>query len=583
MSSPTPPSRFSQVVYTNKARCRDCYRCVRVCPVKAIRMESGQASVVAERCLSCGTCVRECPQSAKMFRNDLELAMRLIASGERVACSLAPSFAGFYPDWQRQRIPSVLRRLGFSHVSETAIGAFYSALATRQYVEKHPNEPMIGTACPALVDYVLMYQPQWTKYLVPVDSPMVAHAKYIRSKLGSDVHVIFIGPCTAKKAEAARTEGEGTIDCVLTFNEFEQWMKQEQVEMAGFEESDFDAVPHGVARLFPLEGGCVKTAGWSAGMLENEIVAVTGFTGIEQVLEQAKPGQFIEPLFCPNGCVGGPANGDREAPFEARYNIIRYNTESNAWKRKTPQDRFELDAEDQRLIDSLTLAFEAPRRPVRREISEQAIREVYEKTGKANPENQLNCGACGYSTCREKAIAVIEGLAEIEMCLPYVKRMALQRVDRIIETSPNGVLVLDEHLNIISMNPRFRSFFQCSNAVCGKPISYLMDPEPFEQLLTDRNKLVDIVVDHASYNLVCHEILYALPEERQYVGMFMNITSLKKNQSQLDDLREKTVVQARELLDQQIRMAETIAMALGENAARAEALMEHLMEQAKRE
>lgn len=572
--------RFSQVVYTNKARCRDCYRCVRVCPVKAIRMEDGQASVVADRCLACGTCVRECPQHAKMFRNDLEQAMRLISSGEKVVCSLAPSFAGIFPSWQRRRVPSVLRRLGFAHVSETAIGAFYSALATAEYVKQHPRDPAVGSACPALVDYVRIYHPQWIRYLVPVDSPMVAHAKYLRAKLGESIRVVFIGPCTAKKAEASRTRGTGTVDCVLTFDELFQWLAQENIEISGFEESDFDAQPHGASRLFPLEGGSVKTAGWSSDLLDANIIAVTGFTSIDQALADAQPGHFLEPLFCLHGCAGGPANGQKTTFFEARSNIMEYDADARQRNPKTPEDELVLDDWDREFIASLATQFEVPKRPVHKEVTEQAIREVFEKTGKTNPENQLNCGACGYMTCREKAIAVIEGLAELEMCLPYVKRMALQRVDRVIETSPNGTVVLDEHLNIISMNPAFRSFFQCSNAVCGKPISYLMDPEPFERLLANPEVQIDETIEHPSYNLVCHEVLYALPEERQFVGIFMNITSQRKSQSQLDQLREQTVTQARELLDQQIQMAETIASALGENAARAEALMEHLMEQA---
>ena len=544
-------------------------------------MELGQASVVPELCLSCGTCVRECPQKAKMYRNDLELATRLLSSGQKVACSLAPSFAGFFPSWQRRRIPSVLRRLGFAHVSETAIGAFYTAMATAEYVKKHSKEPNIGSACPALVDYILKYRPELARYLVPIDSPMVAHAKYIRSKLGGDVHVVFIGPCTAKKSEASRTGGDGTIDCVLTFEELFEWLAQEGIEISGFEESDFDASPHGASRLFPLEGGCVKTAGWSSDMLEADVVAVTGFESIDDAVEEARPGQFIEPLFCLHGCAGGPATGERSGFYEARFNIMEYNTEASQSKPPSPQDRFELDDADRQLIESLTTPFVIPRKPVRKEISEQAIREVYEKTGKADPINQLDCGACGYPSCRAKAIAVIEGLAEIEMCLPYVKRMALQRVDRIVETSPNGIVTLDEHLNIINMNPAFRTFFQCSNAVCGKPISYLMDPEPFERLLAEPDKQVNVVINHASYNLVCNEVLYALPEERQFIGIFMNITSQEKNQSQLDALREKTVIQARELLEQQILMAETVASCLGENAARAESLLEHLMEQAK--
>jgi transcriptional regulator with PAS, ATPase and Fis domain len=181
------------------------------------------------------------------------------------------------------------------------------------------------------------------------------------------------------------------------------------------------------------------------------------------------------------------------------------------------------------------------------------------------------------------AIAVLEGLATPEMCVPFFRKSAEQRIDRVIETSPNGIVTLDEHLSIITMNPAFRQFFRCSNAVCGRPISYLMDPEPWERLLAEPDKKVEIVVHHESYNLVCHEVLYSLPAEKQFVGIFMNITTLQKNETQLDQLRQQTVKQARELLEQQVRMAETIAACLGENTARAESLLENLMENAQQE
>ncbi len=581
---------FQQVVFVNKAICRDCYRCVRVCPVKAIKMHDSQASVIADRCISCGTCIRECPQSAKTFRNDLEIAMRLLSEGGRVACSLAPSFAGFFPSWQRRRIPSVLRRLGFSYVGETAIGAFYTAKATARYLERSSGrEPGIVSACPACVDYIVRYQPQWARYIIPVVSPMIAHAKYIRRQFGPETKVVFIGPCVAKKVEGHNYTDDGRIDCVLTFDEFHQWLKDEHIEISGCEESDFDEHPRGAARYFPLEGGCVKTAGWTANMLDEKIIAVSGFANVKYSVEESRPGQIIEPLFCPHGCAGGPANGEKNEVFEARFNILEYAREELEAKSVDPRlaEDIEKDSiltqDEEQFLDRLFTRYEIPKLPKKKEVTEQQIRDVFEKTGKSLPEKQLNCGACGYPNCREMAIAVVEGIAESEMCVPYFKQLAEQRVDSVIETSPNGIVVLNEHLNIMSMNPAFRQFFQCSNAVCGKPISYLMDPEPFERLLADPEKKIEIVVDHASYHLVCHEVLYALPQEKQFVGVFMNITTLQKNESRLDQLREQTVKQARELLEQQIQMAETIASCLGENAARAESLLENLMDQAKRE
>jgi PAS domain-containing protein len=242
-----------------------------------------------------------------------------------------------------------------------------------------------------------------------------------------------------------------------------------------------------------------------------------------------------------------------------------------------------LSADDELFIETLTKYYQPAAPFKRKEVTETQIREFYEKTCKTSREDQLDCAACGYATCRDLAIAVYEGLATPEMCVPFYRKSAEQRIDRVIETSPNGILMLDEHLNIVSMNPSFRQFFRCSNAVCGRPISYLMDPEPFERLLTEPDKKVEMVVHHDSYNLVCHEILYSLPAEKQFVGIFMNITKLLKNETQLDQLRQQTIRQARELLEQQVRMAETIASCLGENTARAETLLETLMEHAQRE
>jgi iron only hydrogenase large subunit-like protein len=590
MSESTTTGHISQVILVDKATCRDCYRCIRVCPVKAIKMHEGQASIVAERCISCGTCVRECPQSAKKYRNDLENARQLLASGNRIACSVAPAFAGFFTVRMRLRIPSVLRLLGFSHVSETAIGAFYAAQATARFWEVRGKEqPLVISACPACVEYILHYQPQCASYIAPVDSPMIAHAKYIRRRLGSDTKVVFLGPCIAKKVEGESADGAGHIDAVLTFEEFTQWLAEENVDIASCEESGFDDVPRGAARYFPLEGGCIKTAGWPDDRLNENVAAVSEIRNVRHALESCRPGQIVEPLFCPNGCICGPGGGSHDSPADLRSNVIQFSKTGFQRESEEPisaeqiEKESRLTTDDEQFIETLSKYYQPTTLHKRKEVTETQIREVFEKTGKTLPEDRLDCSSCGYPSCRDMAIAVVEGLATPEMCLPFFRKTAEQRIDRVIETSPNGIVTLDEHLNIISMNPSFRQFFRCSNAVCGRPISYLMDPEPFERLLAEPDKKIETVTHHESYNLVCHEVLYTLPAEKQFVGIFMNITMLQKNETQLDQLRQQTVKQARELLEQQVRMAETIASCLGENTARAESLLETLMENAQRE
>ncbi len=557
----------NDIIFTNKARCRDCYRCVRVCPVKAIRMHDGQAHVDTERCIACGTCVRECPQGAKSIRNDVQRAVRLLASGEPVACSVAPSFAAAFEPWQQRRLPSALRQLGFSYVGETAIGAYHSAAATARAVARDPNRRHVCTACPAVVRYVERYRPAQLSQLVPVVSPMMAHARHVHEQRGENWKVVFLGPCVAKKAEAERPELAGAVDCVLTFEELQQWLEQEGIDLRTCEESGFDEAPEGEARLFPLEGGCVRTAGWTTDVLDGHVLAVSGFNEVRDSLDSltadAEP-LIIEPLFCARGCIGGPAMPGEQTSYHRRGEVLKYAEHCPGCPPDTSQTHV------------LATRF-TPSQADREEITEEQIRHVLEKTGKASEEDQLNCGACGYPTCREKAIAVIRGLAEVDMCMPYVRRLAEQRVDRIIETSPNGIVILDDQLRILSMNPAFRRMFMCSDAVCGRPVSYLLDPEPFERLAADPGQLIESTVEYPNYHLTCHQILYALADEQQYVGIFVNVTRAQTSERQLDELRVQTVLQARELLDQQTTMAETIAVCLGENAARSEALLDKLM------
>lgn len=559
------------VVYTNKAHCRDCYRCLRVCPVKAIRMENGQAYVVPERCIACGTCVRECPQGAKQFRNDVEKAARLLASGGTAAASIAPSFVAVFSEWEQKRLPSALRKLGFSYIGETALGAYHVADETAKIVAAEKDQSHVCTSCPAVVSYVERYQPECLDLLVPVVSPMLAHAKHIRATLGEDTKIVFIGPCVAKKAEAERSENRGLVDCVLTFVELKEWMERECIELSTCEESRFSEEPGGDARFFPIVGGSVRTAGLSTDLMAAGVISVSGADEVKEALANALTSttpQLVEPLFCPQGCVNGPAMPREGNLYERRRDVLEY-AESNPGREAAEDEGTQANA--------LFASFLPSKVHDRSEISEEQIREVLDKTGKASPENQLNCGACGYPSCRDKAIAVIEGMAELEMCIPYMKRLAEQRTDKIIETSPNGIVILDDKLQIMSMNNAFKSFFMCSDAVLGRPVSYLMDPDPFEKLASGSTDLVETVVRHDRYNLVCHEILYALPEEKQFVGILVNITNNRAHKEKLDQLRSQTLTQARELLDHQINMAQTMAKFLGESTAQSEGLLDRLM------
>ncbi len=566
----------SPVVFTNKAHCRDCYRCLRVCPVKAIRMQDGQAYVDPKRCIACGTCIRECPQGAKQYRNDIDRAAGPLSEGKRMAASVAPSFAAVYSDWERKRLPGALRRLGFSFIGETAVGAYHCAVETERYIAGNGGGRHILTACPAVVGLVEKYDHPNARHLVPIVSPMIAHARHLRKRLGADTGIVFIGPCVAKKLEADRPEYAGDVEAVLTFAELMEWLEREGILLSECEESTFDEIPQGHSRLFPLTGGSIRTSLLSTDLLDPDIRSVTGIEDIRDSLlamKETRETIIVEPLFCLQGCVNGPALSADSPIHERRQRILGY-----AQPEGRPAGQTTGQHDGGTLVDSRYDVFRKQFVPVdpghKVSFPEEEIERILRMTGKYTRDDELNCGACGYSSCREKAAAVLNGMAEPEMCIPYMRRLAEKRTDRIIETSPNGIVILDEKLQILSMNPAFKKFFLTTDAVIGRHISYLMDPDLFENLASGKEDRIVAVVKHDKYGIQCHQILYRLPETVQYIGIFVDITSSRITRERLAALQEQILGKTRELLDHQIHSAQTIAKFLGESSARTEEILE---------
>ncbi len=556
-----------QVVYTNPAKCRDCYRCVRICPVNAIKMTNGQANVIAEKCIACGKCINECPQGAKQYRSDIEHVNELLKTNTNIAISVAPSFVSIYEEWQQRCFPSALRKLGFTYIAETAVGAYYSAIKTAEHINNYPKLNHICSACPAVVNYIEKYVPNATGSISPVISPMIAHAKIIKQKLGSNCKIVFVGPCIAKKMEASRPEFKGYIDAVLTFEELNELFKTSKINLSACEESSFDDTPAGESRLFPLEGGLLKTAGIDTNLFSNNSIAISGSDEIKDALDNLQKSNetiSIEGLWCKSGCINGPAISQNSNRFQSRQKVLNYSSNQTI-----------SEVANENINTQTNFKFNSPE--IKHSFSDDEINAVFEKTGKSNPENQLNCGACGYNNCREKAIAVLQGIAEYEMCIPFMRRAAEQKSNTIIEKAPNGIVVLDDKLNILSINPSFKKMFSCTDAIIGKPISYMIDQDPFEKLIANPDQVIKKIIRYFSYNLVCNQIHYAIPDENHYIGIFVDITNLQQNETKLTNLKAETIIQAQELMDHQIEMAQQMAQFLGKNTAKGEALMRNLI------
>ncbi len=407
----------AQLITTIKERCRTCYTCVRDCPAKAIRIVRGQAEVIGERCIGCGNCVRVCRQQAKSVLDGIVHVRELLAGKAKVAAILAPSFPAEYHDTDWHQVVGMVRKLGFHSVHEVAFGADLVARAYRRLLDNYPDRRHIATTCPAVVTYVEKYHPELVPNLAPIVSPMIAEARVLRRLLGSDLRVVFIGPCLAKKSEAGWNAEHPEVDGVLTFIELNRMFAEDGITAESVAPTDFDPPHAGIGALFPISHGMLQAAGISEDLLSNDVVAVDGTNHFTQAIEAFGTGaldvRLLETLCC-NGCINGSGIDSRTPEFKRRVAVSQFvrerihEQEPGQWQ-KWVGDVAGLDLHQEYTIDDQRLGMPSP----------QEMREILSRMGKTEPEDELDCGACGYATCREHAVAIHKGLAESEMCLPW--------------------------------------------------------------------------------------------------------------------------------------------------------------------
>jgi signal transduction histidine kinase/iron only hydrogenase large subunit-like protein len=405
------------VIQTILQNCRRCYSCVRECPAKAIKIVDGQASVVTERCIACGNCTVVCSQNAKAYASGIERTNELLAGGGPVVAMVAPSFPADDCGQDAGRLVGALRKLGFSHVVEVAFGADLTNRAYQAYIKDHPTGTRLATACPAVIEYVRKYMPDLLSCLVPIVSPMIATAMAVKAQYGQNHACVFIGPCVSKKLEMSDPQVPAVVDAVLTFDELRRLLTECQVHIESATPSEFDPPRAGTGRLYPLIGGLLKGAGLERSSLNAEVMAVSGAAEILDVLADLSPNDpqplFIEPLMC-RGCCNGPAmRGDNRRPQRKRR-VADY-----VKARMEEVDANPTELPDLALHRSFTVDDQRLQEP-----TEQEIRVILARTNKFTVEDELNCGACGYETCRAKAVAVSRGFAEEAMCLPFMIEQA---------------------------------------------------------------------------------------------------------------------------------------------------------------
>ena len=553
---------MSNCLTLKKSNCKNCYKCIRHCPVKAIRFSGNQAHIIDDECILCGQCFVVCPQNAKQIVDETEKAKVFIQSGDPVIVSLAPSFIANYDGAGINSMRKALKKLGFYDVEETAIGATIVKNEYERILSEEDRDIVISSCCHSVNLLIQKHFPSCLEYLADVMSPMQAHCIDIKKRVPG-AKTVFVGPCVAKKDEAEHYKG--IVDAVLTFEELTEWMKEEKIEL----EAELDYNEYSRARFFPTTGGVLKT------MNENSKYTYVSIDGVENcmaVLKDIEKGKihkcFIEMSSCTGSCVAGPV-------IEKYHHdsSIKDYLEVASYAGKKDFDVLQpKPSELKKFISFIERKLPMP--------SEIEIGSALRQMGKFKPSDELNCGSCGYNTCREKAIAICQGKAEISMCLPFLKDKAESFSDTIVKNTPNGLIVLNENLEVQQINEAARKIMNIRSAsdVLGDQVIRILDPTVFMNVITSGKNVKDQRVYLAEYKRYVEQTIVYDKESHLLVGIMRDVTDEEYERERKENISRKTIEVADKVVDKQMRIVQEIASLLGETAAETKIALAKLKE-----
>ena len=558
---------MSNCLTFKKSNCKNCYKCIRHCPVKSIRFSGNQAHIIGNECILCGHCVVVCPQNAKQIVDETEKVRVLLQSGEPVVVSLAPSFIANFAGVGIESMRSALKQLGFYDAEETAVGA---TIVKREYdriLNEDKRDIVISSCCHSVNLLIQKYFPSCLPYLADVLSPMQAHCKDIKKRIPT-ARTVFIGPCVAKKDEAEHYEG--IVDAVLTFEELSEWLKKENITL----EQKMDQEEESLARFFPTTGGILKTMEKSAS--DYTYLALDGVENCIAALKDIEAGRihncFIEMSACNGSCIGGPVMERHQYNPVSDYAAVSRYAGARDFDVSQPET-----VELKKMFEFIERRSAVP--------SEYEINQILRQMGKFKPSQELNCGSCGYDSCREKAIAIYQGKAEISMCLPYLKEKAESFSDTIVNNSPNGFIVVNDLLEVQQINTTALEIMnlRLASDVVGEQVVRILDPTPFLKVQQSHRVICDERVYLAEYRRYVDMTIVPDKESKMLICIMSDVTDEETARQRKEEISRQTVEVADKVVDKQMRIVQEIASLLGETAAETKIALTKLKESIKDE
>ena len=550
-----------------KSNCKNCYKCIRHCPVKAIRFSGNQAHIIGNECILCGQCFVVCPQNAKQIIDETEKVKVFLQSENPVIVSLAPSFIANYNGAGIKAMRTALKKLGFYDVEETAIGATIVKKEYERILEQENRDIVITSCCHSINLLIQKHFPAELEFLADVLSPMQAHCMDIKKRY-PNAKTVFIGPCVAKKDEAEYYDG--SVDAVLTFEELSNWLKSERIEI----EKTSDSNEESRARFFPTTGGILKTM--EQGISGFTYLALDGVENCISALKDIESGKihkcFIEMSACVGSCIGGPVMEKyHHTPVKDYISIASYAGSKDFFVDQPSSSQIK------KQFNYIEHKLAMP--------TEEEIERVLGQMGKTKPSDELNCGSCGYNSCREKAIAIYQGKAEISMCLPFLKDKAESFSDTIVNSSPDGLIVLNENLEVQQINDSALSLMNLrSNMdVLGEPVVRILDPNIFLQVQSSGKNIRGEKVYLAEYKRYVEMTVVHEKESRVLVSILRDITDKENESKKKESIRNQTIEVADKVVEKQMRIVQEIASLLGETTAETKIALTKLKESIKDE